>query len=195
MYYTAIIISISALVFTVFSFWWMNWRKGKIRLGSNLRSCAACASQNNLLIELPLIFFNTGAVPLVVENLRLHFPNITEENKCLFFNATVAKLGTDEDRGFAKPFSVRGGDVLEMICEFQNTSTSFKFEEGGYKFKIQTLLLGHEHKEKWITLREYTINACGNEWKTLNHRLITHDNQKCNPNRLIQPTQKVARLD
>lgn len=175
---TAIIISISALAFTIFSFWWMNWRKGTIRLGSNLRSYAACASQNRLLIELPLIFFNTGAVPLVVENLRLHLPKITEENKYLFFNATVAKLGTDEDRGFAKPFSIRGGDVLEIICEFQNTSTSFKFEEGEYEFKIQALL---GHKEDWLTLREYTINARGDELKTLNEKLITHDNQKMQP--------------
>lgn len=176
--WTAIIISTSALGFTVFSFWWMNWRKGKICLGSNLRSYAARASQNKLLIELPLIFFNTGAVPLVVENLRLYFPKITEENKYLFFNATVAKLGTDEDRGFAKPFSIRGGDVMEMICEFQNTSTSFRFEKGEYEFKIQALL---GHKEQWITLKEYTINARGNELKTLNERLITHDNQKMQP--------------
>jgi|AntAceMinimDraft_16_1070373.scaffolds.fasta_scaffold09654_2 hypothetical protein len=172
---TAIIISTSALGFTIFSFWWMNWRKGKIRLGSNLRSYAARASQNKLLIELPLIFFNTGAVPLVVENLRLYFPKITEENKYLFFNATVVNLGTDEDRGFAKPFSIHGGDVMEMICEFQNTSTSFRFEEAEYEFKIQALL---GHKEQWITLKKYIINARGNELKTLNERLITHDNQK-----------------
>ena len=172
---TAIIISTSALGFTVFSFWWMNWRKGQIRLGSNLRSYAACASKNKLLIELPLIFFNTGAVPLVVENLRLHVPKISEENRYLFFNATIAKLGTDEDRCFAKPFSIHGGDVLEMTCEFQNTSTSFKFEEGEYKCEIQELL---GHRGEWITLKEYTINARGNELKTLNERLITHDNQK-----------------
>ena len=175
---TAIMISTSALCFTVVSFWWMNWRKGRIRLGSNLRSYAAYAGQNKLLIELPLIFFNTGAVPLVVENLRLHFPKITEENQYLFFNASVAKLGTDEDRGFAKPFSIHGGDVVEMICEFQNTSTSFKFEEGAYECKIQALL---GHKDKWITLKEYTINTRGNELRTLNERLITHDNQKMQP--------------
>jgi len=175
---TAIIISILALAFTVFSFWWMNWRKGEIRLGLNLRSYAACTSPNKLLIELPLIFFNTGAVPLVVENLRLHFPKIIEKNKYLFFNATVAKLGTDKDRGFAKPFSVHGGDVVEMICEFQNTSTSFEFEEGGYEFEIQALL---GHKEKWITLKEYTINVSENELKSLNGKLITHDNQKIQP--------------
>ena len=173
--YTAIIISISALGFTVFSFWWMNWRRGKIRLGSNLRSYAACASPNRLLIELPLIFFNTGAVPLVVENLRLYFPKITEENKYLFFNAVVAKLGTDENRCFAKPFSIHAGDVLEVICEFQNTSTSFKFEESDYEFEIHALL---GHKEEWGTLKKYTINVRGNDLNTLNGRLITHDNQK-----------------
>jgi hypothetical protein len=41
--------------------------------------------------------------------------------------------------------------------------------------------LNSEEPEKWITLKEYTINARGNELKTLNERLITHDNQKTQP--------------
>ena len=171
---TAVVISSSALGFTVFSFWWMNWRKGMIKLGSNLRSYAACATQKKLLIEVPLIFFNNGAVPLVIENLRLFFPKIPEKDKYLFFNATVSKLGTDDGRGFAKPFSVRGGDVIELICEFQNPSTSFAFEKDSYPFEIQALL-GHEGD--WVTLNKYVLNVRENQIKTLNERLITHDNQ------------------
>ena len=174
----AIFISILALLFTIFSFWWMNWRRGEIRLGSNLRSYAACASNNKLRIDLPLIFFNSGAVPLVVENLRLYFPKISEDDKYLSFTATVAKLGTDEGRAFARPFSIHGGDVVEMICEFHSTKTSFKFQEGEYKFEIQSLL---GHKKEWETLNEYTIHVCANAIQTLNSALITHDNQKMYP--------------
>ena len=172
---TAIIISVSALGFTIFSFWWMNWRKGNVVLSSNLRTYAACASGSKLIIELPLILHNTGAIPLVVENLRLCFPKIKEDENHLFFNATVAKLGTDNDRAFAQPFSIQGGNVVEMICEFQNTSTSFCFEEGDYNFEVQAIL-GDE--SKWRTLKTYTIHAHKSEIKTLNGRLITHDNQK-----------------
>lgn len=173
--FTAIIISVSALGFTIFSFWWMNWRKGKIELSSNLRTYAACANGNKLLIELPLILHNTGAIPLVVENMRLHLPAIKENEKHLFFNATVSKLGTDTDRAFAKPFSIHGGNVIELICEFQNTSTKFCFEEGDYNFEVQALL---GNAGKWKTIKTYTIHVHGSDLQTLNDRLITHDNQK-----------------
>jgi len=36
----ALFISVFALLFTIFSFWWMNWRRGKIIVGSP-RSFAA----------------------------------------------------------------------------------------------------------------------------------------------------------
>jgi len=86
----------------------------------------------------------------------------------------VAKLGTDQDRGYAKPFAVSGGNVVEMIGEFQNTDTLFQFEESEYKFEIQ-ILLGS--KDKWKTLREYAIYVCKNNLPRLNQSLITHDNQ------------------
>lgn len=173
--YTALIISILALGFTIFSFWWMNWRKGKILLNSNLRTYAACAKGNRLIIELPLIIHNTGAVPIVIENMRLYFPAIKEDKKYLFFNATVSKLGTDENRAFAKPFSISSGNVLELICEFQNTSTSFCFQKDDYNFEVQ-LLLGNT--DNWKSIKTYTIHVHNHDVTTLNERFITHDNQK-----------------
>lgn len=170
----AILISIFALIFTLFSFWWMHWRKGKIKIGSNLRTYAACASNNKLMLEIPLIFFNTGPIPLVVENLRLYFPEIKESNKYLFFNATVEKIGTDKGRAFATPFCVPGGGIVSLICEFQNTETSFQFSSNTCSFSVEVL---RGFSNKWVKLREFSINPNQKDLETLNNAFITHDNQ------------------
>jgi hypothetical protein len=68
----ALAVSVFAPAFTTYSFWWMNWRKGKLEIG-NIRTYAAVSSGKKLLIELPIIFFNSGALPVLVENLRLTF--------------------------------------------------------------------------------------------------------------------------
>src|SRR4030065_2147483 len=135
---TALALSIFALTFTIFSFWWMNWRKGSLKI-SNIRTYAAVSSQNKLLIELPIIFFNPGALPVLVDNLRLIFPDRGGPHTALFFNATVEKLGTDEGRAFATPFAVHKGQALLKICEFQRPRSGFVFEPQNYEITIEAL--------------------------------------------------------
>ena len=111
----AISISLFALAFTVFSFWWMNWRPGSLTVG-NIRTYAAHAGSGKLLLAFPCIFFNPGALPTLVQNLRIVLPDHGGEEAPLFFNATVDELGRDTGRKFATSFAVRGGNVVELIC-------------------------------------------------------------------------------
>jgi len=55
----------------------MNWRRGHLKV-SNVRTYAAHSSNGKVLVELPLIFYNTGALPILIENLRL---NISSEGE------------------------------------------------------------------------------------------------------------------
>jgi len=135
----ALVISILALAFTTFSFWWMNWRKGSLEIG-NIRTYAAVSSINELLIEIPIIFFNPGALPVLTENLRLTFPDRGGPHTALHFNATVDKLGTEDGRAFATPFAVHKGQALLKICEFQRTRSGFQFEVQDYEIQIEALL-------------------------------------------------------
>ena len=153
----------------------MNWRKGSLRLSSNLRSYAGCAASNKLVLQVPLIFFNTGAVPIVIENLRIKFEELPEDNKYLFFNAVSKSLASDEGRAFAKPFAVKSNDVVELVCEFQKENTSFKFEAKNYTFDMEML---EGCKAKWSTLKKYNLYIAENDLKTINSSYIAHDNQK-----------------
>ena len=63
----SLLISFFALFFTIFSFWWMNWRKGKIIVGPPRSFAATSKSEDGLLIvQLPLVFYNDGAASQVI---------------------------------------------------------------------------------------------------------------------------------
>lgn len=169
----ALLISILAILFTVFSFWWMNWRKGSLELG-NVRTYAAVSSGDKLLIEVPLIFFNPGALPVLVENLRLTLPDHGGPHTALHFSATVAKLATDEGRAFATPFAVHKGQALEKICEFQRLRSGFRFEAQTYDMTIEALIKG---ESDWKVVRNFQLKVRASQIDTLNSRLVAHDNE------------------
>lgn len=170
----AVTISILALLFTVFSFWWMNWRRGAIRLPRALRSYSGCAKSGKLLLDIPIVMFNSGALPIVVENLRLRLRGSESNEERLFFNATMSKLASDEGRAFARPFAVPGGDVTEFVAEFQSRKTSFEFREGEYWVAVDARV---GHRDGWVGLEDYRLVVKADDLKTLNSARIAHDNQ------------------
>ncbi len=84
--YAALTISILALLFTVFSFWWMSWRTGKLHVWSPPTYAAYGSQDGPTVLEFPLVFFNDGPTPLIVNNLRLLFLHETQPRP-LDFNA------------------------------------------------------------------------------------------------------------
>jgi hypothetical protein len=149
----ALILSITALVFTIFSFWWMNWRKGRLRV-SLVKHFAIHNSENKLYIELPLVFFNTGAMPVIVESLRLFFVDKNGSNKKLHFNAIRKELGEKNGRYFATPFSINKGESKKIVCEFQKNPSEVILTDANY-----TLLLeAKQYKSsKWKRVKTFSI--------------------------------------
>lgn len=169
----ALALSIFALIFTIFSFWWMNWRKGSLEIG-NIRTYAAVSSQNKLIIELPIIFFNPGALPVLVDNLRLIFPDRGGPHTALCFTATVEKLGTDEGRAMATPFAVHKGQALLKICEFHRLRSGFVFEVQNYEIAIEAMLGG---AAEWKVIKTFQLKVRESQIKALNTGLVAQDNE------------------
>jgi hypothetical protein len=171
--YAALIIAILALFFTIFRFWWMNWRRGRLIIRKP-RSYAAVGSEKNvLIIEVPLVFFNNGAIPILVQNLRLSILEESPNPKPLTFVATVEKLGTSEGRAFASQFPVRARESLLLICEFQRRPGNFLFEAKRYQIELQALI---DEEDTWKTLTFFELNINSDALKTINEIFITHDN-------------------
>jgi hypothetical protein len=108
----ALVISLLALLFTLGSFWWLNARRGSIQVATP----QSYAFVHGFRLRLPLAFFNSGAVPLLITDLRIcicgvgHFPWQTTRS--------TLRPSSDDEHAFGTPFSIRGRDTKELIAEF-----------------------------------------------------------------------------
>jgi len=172
MIYPALIISVLALLFTIFSFWWMNWRVGKLNVSAP-RSYAAFGSlKDKMILEFPFVFFNEGPMPITVQNLRLIFSG-EKQSHPLIFMATVKELDNPENRTFATQFPVHGREALLLICEFQREPGNLIFETQDYSMELQAKL-GNSKKRKQVCC--FNLKVTEKSLQTINKHLSVHDN-------------------
>ena len=168
----SIVISVLALLFTIFSFWWIHARRGRLQV-SPPRSFATLGSQEaKLVLELPLLFFNTGPQPIVIDNLRLTF---LEEKPAspLNFVATLATLGKDDGREFATQFPVRGREAFVKVCEFQRDPGKLTFEVRQYPMSLEARVNG---SKKWTAILDFDLTVSERGAKIINKNFVVHDN-------------------
>ncbi len=171
----ALIISSLALLFTIFSFWWMNWRRGKLTVGPP-RSFAACSSGENdkIAIHLPLVFYNNGAATNVVQNLRLTLEQEDKKSAILYFNHTLSNFASNDNRKWARQFAIEGRKSYSSIFVFQNKVGRFVFAPKMCEAILEAKL---NKKEKWQTLLKFDLQTPKDIIKTLNSKtIIPYDN-------------------
>jgi len=135
----AVAIGVFALLFTVFSFWWMNWRKGKLIIGKPT-TYAAVAQEKLLIVQLPLVFYNDGAVARIVSNLRLRLEQDGRTAPVLYFNNTVEDMVSNEGRRWSRQFAVKGHESYTSVFVFQRSPNSFRFSAGTCKARLEGIL-------------------------------------------------------
>jgi hypothetical protein len=151
----ALLISILALVFTIFSFWWMNWRKGDLIVGPpRTFALLAQGEEELLLIQLPLVFYNNGAAPQVVQNLRLKFEQGEKKSTILNFNNTVSDLASGGIRHWARQFAIEGRKTYSDIFVFQKTPGKFVPVQGRCNAILEAKL--YENMD-WKTLLTFDL--------------------------------------
>ena len=166
----ALVLSIVALLFTGYTFWWQHWRPARLVVSSP-RVYAGFGTSDKLLLEFPFVFYNDGARAIVVDDLRLRLPN--DGGSPLGFNATVAAIGTDQGRTFATPFFVGAQQAEVRICEFQRRPGDLVFERRDYKVIVEARLGG---LERWSHLNTFTLRVTDQALKTLGSRFLVHPN-------------------
>lgn len=156
------VISTCALAFTVFSFWWLHWRQARILVVPPRTYDAGGERLDPWFLVLPLGFFNLGAAPIVVQNLRLRFTDTP--GTWYSFQATVSRLATssgeERKRNMATQFVVKGRDGAVLFCEFQRdpeTHGTSSRPAGTYGLELQGIT-GTKARQDWRALTRFELN-------------------------------------
>ena len=156
--WAAVIVGVLALAFTLLSFWWMYWRDGKLSVG-NLQHFAigkATTSPgdkpNTVLVGLPLVIFNIGASPVVVESLRL--VSSASQLGTLLYEAVDEPIWTSqvpikiERDHFFLPTVIRANDVIKKNFVFSSGITEKQIQTVLYDFELEAKISGHADWQK-----------------------------------------------
>jgi hypothetical protein len=111
-------IALLALLFTIGSFWWLQARQGKLR-SYRPHTFALIHGSSKVRLRFPLVFYNTGAKPIVIRDMRLTFPG-QPGIEPLPWRTFRSQLKPDTDDGERLPavFSVPGRQAQQQFIEF-----------------------------------------------------------------------------
>jgi hypothetical protein len=142
MAYAAIGISVLALGFTIGSFWWLHARSGALTV--SIPRTYAFADKPRL--RLALVFFNTGARALIVDDLRVVIDG-QPDRPALGWITTRSVLRPEPDDGFAfaTPFAVVGRGTREVVAEFGNDVAWAPIPCSRHRLRLQARLHPSEH--------------------------------------------------
>jgi hypothetical protein len=161
----ALVVSFLALAFTLISFWWLHARRGSLSAATP----ETYAFVKGFRLRFPLAFFNDGAVPLLVTDLRIdisevgRFPWVTTRSKL--------RPSSDDEHAFATPFAVGGRDTKELVVEFGEDRDWSPGPGTEHELRLEAKL---HHDESWHELAAFRWWAPPSV--DLMGRYITHRN-------------------
>jgi hypothetical protein len=163
------LIPYAALLFTLFAFYWMHWRAGKLVI-TEPKSLLLGRPNGALMFYVPLVFVNTGARPVIVRNLRLVLPDAGGEAAPFFFNGTLAALTIKSEHNLAIQFPVHHDGAVSLICEFARRPAALTFQERAYTAEIQGKL---GTRKNWEGLCRFQIPIPGSALPAVNGHIGT----------------------
>jgi hypothetical protein len=154
--FLSLLIACLALAFTIGSFWWLHARQGRLE-GFEPHSFAACVTPMLSRFRFPLVLYNTGAKPIVIQNMRLWFPE--KGPTILPWITTRSQLRPERDdvHDFLAAFSIPGRTAQQMFIEF---GVPFPYPGGvpaiDYQAQIDVKV---SHHQGWDHLVTFTLRA------------------------------------
>jgi hypothetical protein len=154
--FLSLLIACLALTFTIGSFWWLNARQGRLK-SFEPHSFAAAVTPALSRFRFPLVLYNTGAKPIVVQNMRLWFPQ--KGPTVLPWTTTRSQLmpRSDDEHRLPAAFSILGRTAQQTFIEF---GVPFPYPGGvpalNYQAQIDVKL---GHRNQWDHLITFTLWA------------------------------------
>lgn len=150
----SIVVASLALLFTIGSFWWLNARQGRLK-SFEPQSFAACRTPDTLRLLFPLVLYNTGAKPIVVQDLRLRFASEPRWQMPLPWTGTRSGLAAD-DHAFPAVLSIPGRSAQQMFVEFGGSFPEVTPLARDYEARIEAKV---GHRKNWKRLITFTLRG------------------------------------
>ncbi|MBF4993648.1 hypothetical protein ITX31_05940 [Arthrobacter gandavensis] len=151
----SLVVSVLALAFTIVSFYWLQARKGCLKLYP-VSTFSGAAADPYFLLRLPIMIYNSGAKPRVVSGLRLRLQG--EESallECHTFR-TGARPKSEDIEDFFHPYVVPGREVITKFAHFRGEGFSRLLTDVPSSFVVE---VQHEGKSKWKALGELVVHT------------------------------------
>lgn len=159
----AFVISLIALIFTIYSFYFMNWRKGQLIIGTptTYAICVQPEEKGLFWVELPLSFYNNGASTQFVRNIRLILVQNGKESNKLYFDAIYKELpwsrsSNDAKRSYetAHQFAIDGRKVYSAVFAFGWRPGGIVLSVGRCKAKLEAKI---NNSDEWVEILEFDL--------------------------------------
>jgi len=179
-----VVISVAALIFTLASFWWIQVRRGRLRVETG-PVFSGFITSNKIVFDVPLVFHNPAPASLVVADIKLRLSGGGDENspdhkalpKRMFWIAFHDSVypESDKHRQFAMPFAVEGRKSVERVIEFQWDNPETQLEDGPYTATVEVLVLPQRwRRRRWRATCTYSLRT--DLWSGARARLIPRTN-------------------
>lgn len=161
-------IGIAVLLFTIFSTWYMYWRRGRLVAGRIAAFMAGVAFEGGKtlpLIGVPLRLINVGARPLVIERLRLRL--IFDAGPTFFVLGRTEKdmLQTETDRNWLPlPFAVNPNESKHLDCIFELRDMSLQYAAKNYQAVLEAR---YTENSRWHPLLSFEMRFARADVMTL----------------------------
>ena len=157
MQYAAALVASLALLFTVFSFWWLNARKGEVICYEPTTYLAHVQMAPDLALRLPLVFYNSGPRDRVLRELRcvLEQPGGATVMPWASFRDTIRGT-TDDMADMAGPTPIRGRTAILHNVQFYGPMRGGMLEALDYELRVVAKL---DDSPGWTPLLSFPWRA------------------------------------
>jgi hypothetical protein len=143
-----------AVILAAATFWWVNLRRGRLKSFS-VRSFAAAANGQQNLLCLPLVIYNTGALPIVVQDLRLR---LVGPDVVFWWGNLRDRLPPGDDDKLKKlpaVFAINGRTFEQLYAEFHNRQFDLRPNLEDQLVIVEALT---PHHKEWRQLVQFKLH-------------------------------------
>jgi hypothetical protein len=184
-------VALGALAFTIASFWWMNIRRGRLKVPPP-HAYALGVSSALFLLRLPLAIYNSGARAIIVRELRCWFDEEQTTQVLPLPWRTIRKTlrpEPDDVIDFASPFVVHGREAIAIMIEFGCPLPGFTIGAGTYPVRIEAL---DDKSAKWFDVLKFDLHVNQEDVSKLS-QYLAYRNTPPDPDEVARGTRMLSR--